>query len=69
MNLYVFYELFTWSRSWRTNFTIGDCLFGAVKLIMLIMISKDIVTMVLDLYTRANYYGFKINSDLNYNER
>ena len=36
---------------------------------MLIMISKDIVTMVLDLYTRANYYGFKINSDLNYNER
>ena len=31
-NLLISYELDTWSRDLSTEFTLGDCLFGAVKL-------------------------------------
>ena len=32
VNLYTSYELDTWSRNLNTEFTLGNCLFGAVKL-------------------------------------
>ena len=32
VNLYISYELDTWSRDLNTDFTLGNCLFGAVKL-------------------------------------
>ena len=32
VNSYVSYELDTWSRDLNTDFTLGNCLFGAVKL-------------------------------------
>ena len=32
VNLIIFYELDTWSRDLNANFTLRDCLFGAVKL-------------------------------------
>ena len=41
VNLLVIYELSTWSRDLIANFTLGDCLVGAKKL--------NIVVMVLDL--------------------
>ena len=31
MNLFIVYELETWSRDLSTDFTLGECLFGAVK--------------------------------------
>ena len=31
-NLYISYELDTWSRELNTDFTLGSCFFGAVKL-------------------------------------
>ena len=32
LNLYIFYTLDTWSGDLNTGFTLGNCLFGAVKL-------------------------------------
>ena len=32
VNLFIFYELDIWSRDLNTDFTLKDCLFGAVKL-------------------------------------
>ena len=32
VNLFIVYELDTWSRDLNTEFTLKDCLFGAVKL-------------------------------------
>ena len=32
VNLFIVYELDTWSRDLNTGFTLKDCLFGAVKL-------------------------------------
>ena len=32
VNLFIFYELITWSRDLNTEFTLKDCFFGAVKL-------------------------------------
>ena len=32
VNLFVVYELDTWPRDLNIKFTIGECLFGAVKL-------------------------------------
>ena len=32
MDLYISYELDTWSKDLNTDFTLGNCLFGAVKL-------------------------------------
>ena len=32
VNLYIDYKLITWSRDLSTYFTLGNCLFGAVKL-------------------------------------
>ena len=32
INLYISYRLDTWSRDLNTDFTLGNCLFGAVKL-------------------------------------
>ena len=32
VNLFIVYELTTWSRLLNTVFPLGDCLFGAVKL-------------------------------------
>ena len=33
VNLYITYKLDAWSQGLNTNFTLGNCLFGAVKLI------------------------------------
>ena len=32
VNLYIIYTLDTWSKDLNTDFTLGNCLFGAVKL-------------------------------------
>ena len=32
VNLFIVYELDTWSQDLNANFTLKDCLFGAVKL-------------------------------------
>ena len=32
VNLHITYELHTWSKDLNTDFTLGNCLFGAVKL-------------------------------------
>ena len=32
INLYIIYKLDTWSRNSNTDFTLDNCLFGAVKL-------------------------------------
>ena len=32
LNLFIAYKLDTWPRHLSTNFAIGDCLFGAIKL-------------------------------------
>ena len=32
VNLFIFYELITWSQDLNTEFTLKDCFFGAVKL-------------------------------------
>ena len=32
INLYISYKLYTWSRNLNTDFTLSNCLFGAVKL-------------------------------------
>ena len=47
-NLQISYELDTWSKYLNTDFTLGNCLFGAVKLTkMLILINIDIVVIIL----------------------
>ena len=41
VNLFIVYEIGTWSRDLSTKFTLGDCLFGAVMLTrMLILTNK-----------------------------
>ena len=32
VNVYICYTLDRWSRDWDTNFTLGNCSFGSVKL-------------------------------------
>ena len=50
VNLHISYELKTWSRDLNLNFTLGNCLFGSIsQLKMLILINMDIVVMVLDM--------------------
>ena len=34
VNLFIAFELDTWSENWNTDFTLGGCLFGALKLTM-----------------------------------
>ena len=46
VNLFIVYELDTWSRDLSTDVTLKDCLFGAVKLTkMLIQINTNIAAM------------------------
>ena len=52
-NAYISYRLDTWSQDLSKDFTLGNCLFGAMKLTkMLILINMDMVVMVLDLINR-----------------
>ena len=56
VNSYISYKLDTWSRDLNADFTLGNCLFGAVKLTaMLVLINMDIVVMVLDLMHVHNF--------------
>ena len=56
VNLYITYELDTWSRDLNPDFALGNCLFGVVKLTkILILINMDIVVMVLDSMQVQNF--------------
>ena len=48
-NLFIVYELDRWSQDLNAKFNLKDCLFGAVKLRMLILINILIQDMELDL--------------------
>ena len=57
VNLYVSYKLDICLRNLRIDFTLGNCLFGAVKLTaMVILITMDIVVMALDLMYVHNFH-------------
>ena len=51
VNIYIFYEINFWNYRQSDNPTLGNCLFGAVKLVKktLILINTSILNMVLDL--------------------
>ena len=53
VNLFVVYELDTWSRDLNTCFTLKDCLFGSVKL------TKNADT------DKYKYSGYSIGFDSN----
>lgn len=56
-NLYISYKLDTWSRDVNTDFTLGDYLFGAVNLGILILKNSDTVIMALDLMPVHKFDG------------
>ena len=57
INLYISYKLDPWSRDLNADFTLVNCLFGAVNLIkMLIVINMDIVAIVLNSMHVHNFY-------------
>ena len=56
-NLYISYKLDTWSRDVNTDFTLGDYLFGAVNLGILILKNPDTVIMALDLMPVHKFDG------------
>ena len=45
VNWFTTYKLDTWSRDLNTYLTIGNCLFGAVTLRMLVQLNMDIAAM------------------------
>ena len=50
VNIYIIYERNLWNYRYSDNPTLGNCLFGAVKLVKtLIVINTSILNMVLDL--------------------
>ena len=50
VNIYIIYEINLWNYKCSDNPTLGNCLFGAVKLVKtLIVINTSILNMVLDL--------------------
>ena len=60
INSYINYELETCSRDLSKDFTLGNCLFGAVRLNqlrLLIQINVDIGVMILDSVYVYNFHG------------
>ena len=50
VNIYIIYERNLWNYRYSDNPTLGNCLFGAVKLVKtLTVINTSILNMVLDL--------------------
>ena len=49
INVFIAYELDTWSRDLKSDFTLKDCFFGGVKLAkMLIQINMYILVIVMN---------------------
>ena len=47
VDLYITYELDTWSRDLNKDFSLGNCLFGAVKLLLPLKKTLELSNMII----------------------